>query len=233
MTKLGCVPNALSHHCRTLTPPQSANALVHEFISTNLLTSCSTMLDLLLVGGAPARLKMWSCSQHKIKCLLNVYEIGKRYVVLVTFFEELSPYECKLLEVGFVGAERIWFKLVENVVVPWSDFRTTEILQVPVPSFHNILVELDPTVLNALRSKLHKVFNVGPLVLPSSSLNQLLDVNLVRHGCILWFKKQNDGSLLKVSLDNEVLEEFIWVVNTYKEEHDNTVVSLRLYLNLE
>ncbi|WMV48630.1 hypothetical protein MTR67_042015 [Solanum verrucosum] len=39
--------------------------------------------------------------------------------------------------------------------------------------------------------------------------------------------------LLKVSLDNEVLEEFLWVVNTYKEEHDNTVVSLRLYSNLE
>ncbi|KAH0704056.1 hypothetical protein KY285_018334 [Solanum tuberosum] len=233
MTKLGCVPNALSHHCRTLTPPHSANALVHEFISKNLLTSCSTMLDLLLVGGAPTRLKMWSCSQHKIKCLLNVSEIGKRYVMLVTFFEELSPYECKLLEVGFVGAGRIWFKLVEKVVVPWSDFRTTEILQVPVPSFHNILVELDPTVLNALRSKLHKMFNVGPLVLPSSSLKQLLDVNLVRHGCILWFKKQNDGSLLKVSLDNEVLEEFLWIVNTYKEEHDNTVVSLRLYSNLE
>uniref|UniRef100_M1ASR1 Naringenin 3-dioxygenase n=1 Tax=Solanum tuberosum TaxID=4113 RepID=M1ASR1_SOLTU len=122
MTKLGCVPNALSHHCCTLTPPQSANALVHEFISENLLTSCSTMLDLLLVGGDPNRLKMWSCSQHKIKCLLDVSEIGKRYVVLVTFFEELSPNECKLLEVGSVGAGRIWFKLVEKVVVPWSAF---------------------------------------------------------------------------------------------------------------
>ena len=85
----------------------------------------------------------------------------------------------------------------------------------PVPSFHNILVELDPTILNALRSKLHKVFNVGPLVLPSSSLKQLLDVNLVRHGCILWFKKQNDGSLLQVALDNEVFKEFLWVFPSY------------------
>ncbi|WMV12890.1 hypothetical protein MTR67_006275 [Solanum verrucosum] len=226
MTKLGCVPNALSHHCRALTPPQSANALVHEFISENLLTFCSTMLDLLLVGVAPNRLKMWSCSQYKIKCLLDVFEIGKRYIVLVTFLEKLSLNECKLLEVGFVGAGRIWFKLVEKVVVPGSAFRTTEILQVPVPSFHNILVELDPTIRNALRSKLHKVFNVGSLVLPSSSLKQLFDVNLVRHGCILWFKKQNDGSLLQVALDNEVFKEFLWVVNTYKEEHDNTVVSL-------
>ncbi|KAG5628861.1 hypothetical protein H5410_000578 [Solanum commersonii] len=189
MTKLGCVPNALSHHCRALTPPQSANALVHEFISENLLTFCSTMLDLLLV-------------------------------------EKLSLNECKLLEVGFVGAGRIWFKLVEKVVVPGSAFRTTEILQVPVPSFHNTLVELDPTILNALRSKLHKVFNVGSLVLLSSSLKQLFDVNLVRHGCILWFKKQNDGSLLQVALNNEVFKEFLWVVNTYKEEHDNIVVSL-------
>ncbi|KAG5578733.1 hypothetical protein H5410_049360 [Solanum commersonii] len=188
MTKLGCVPNALSHHCCTLTPPESANALVHEFISENLLTSCSTMLDLLLVGGAPNRLKMWSCSQHKIKCLLDVSEIGKRYVVLVTFLEELSPNECKLLEVGSVGAGRIWFKLVEKVV--------------PVPSFHNILVELDPTILNALRSKLHKVFNVD--MDASSGLKSKM--------------------LLKVSLDNEVLEKFLWVVNTYKEEHDNTVI---------
>ncbi|KAH0688966.1 hypothetical protein KY289_016324 [Solanum tuberosum] len=226
MTKLGCVPNALSHHCRALTPPQSANGLVHEFISENLLTSCSTMLDLLLVGGAPNRLKMWSCSQYKIKCLLDVFEIGKRYIVLVTSLEKLSLNECKLLEVGFVGAGRIWFKLVVKVVVPGSAFRTIEILQVPIPSFHNILVELDPTILNALRSKLHKVFNVGPLVLPSSSLKQLFDVNLVRHGCILWFKKQNDGSLLQVAWDNEVFTEFLWVVNTYNEEHDNTVVSL-------
>ncbi|KAG5585099.1 hypothetical protein H5410_045533 [Solanum commersonii] len=225
MTKLGCVPNALSHHCRALTPPQSANGLIHEFISKNLLTSCSTMLDLLLVG-APNRLKMWSCSQYKIKCLSDVFEIGKRYIVLVTSLEKLSLNECKLLEVGFVGAGRIWFKLVEKVVVPGGAFRTTEILQVPVPSFDNILVELDPTILNALRSKLHKVFNVGPLVLPSSSLKQLFDVNLVRHGCILWFKKQNDGSLLQVAWDNEVFKEFLWVVNTYKEEHDNTVINL-------
>ncbi|KAH0650106.1 hypothetical protein KY284_030018 [Solanum tuberosum] len=140
MTKLRCVPNALSHHCRALTPPQSVNALVHEFISENLLTSCSIMLDLLLVGVAPNRLKMWSWSQYKIKCLLDVFEIGKRYIVLVTFLEKLSLNESKLLEVGFVGAGTIWFKLVEKVVVPRSAFRTTEILQVPVPSFHNILV---------------------------------------------------------------------------------------------
>ncbi|KAK4730233.1 hypothetical protein R3W88_023221 [Solanum pinnatisectum] len=187
-----------------------------EFISENLLISCSTMLDLFLVGEAPNRLKMWSCSQYKIKCLLDVFEIGKRYIVLVTSLEKLPLNECKLPEVGFMDAGRIRFKLVEKVVVPWSAFRTTEILL--------ILVELDPTILNALRSKLHKVFNVDPLVLPSSSLKQLLDVNLVRHGCILWFKKQNDGSLLKVALDNEVFKEFLWVVNTYKEEHDNTVL---------
>ncbi|WMV37106.1 hypothetical protein MTR67_030491 [Solanum verrucosum] len=88
-------------------------------------------------------------AQYKIKCLLDVFEIGKRYIVLVTFLEKLSLNECKLLEVGFVGAGRIWFKLVEKVVVPRSAFQTTEILQVPVPSFHNILVELDPTILNA------------------------------------------------------------------------------------
>ncbi|WMV44882.1 hypothetical protein MTR67_038267 [Solanum verrucosum] len=74
-------------------------------------------------GGASIGLKMWSCSQHKIKCLLDAFEIGKRYVVLVISLEESPHNECKLLEVDFVlGAGRIWFKLVEKVAVPLSAF---------------------------------------------------------------------------------------------------------------
>ncbi|KAK6779698.1 hypothetical protein RDI58_021882 [Solanum bulbocastanum] len=102
-----------------------------------------------------------------------------------------------------------------------------------MPSIHNVLEELDPTILNPLSSKLHNVFKVDPLVLPSSSPKKLLDVYLVRHGCILWFEKQNEESLLKVALDIEASKEFLWVVNTYKEEQDNTLVSLRLNSNLE
>ena len=48
-------------------------------------------------------------------------------------------------------------------------------------------IMLDPVILNALISKLHKMFNINPFVLPSSSPKQLLDVNLIIHGCILWF----------------------------------------------
>ncbi|KAG5570485.1 hypothetical protein H5410_060251 [Solanum commersonii] len=77
MTKLGCVPNFLSHHFRALTPPQSANALVQEFILENLLTSCSAVLDLLLADGAPNGLKIWSCYQHTIKCLLDILKLGR------------------------------------------------------------------------------------------------------------------------------------------------------------
>ncbi|KAG5584565.1 hypothetical protein H5410_044999 [Solanum commersonii] len=159
-------------------------------------------------GGASIGLKMWSCSQHKIKCLLDAFEIGKRYVVLAISLEESPHNECKLLEVDFVlGAGRIWFKV-----------------QVPMPSIYNVLEELDPTILNALSSKLHKVFKVGPLVLSSSSPKKLLDVYLVRHGCILWFEKQNEESLLKVALYIEASKEFLWVVNTYKEEEDNILM---------
>uniref|UniRef100_M1E0Z0 Charged multivesicular body protein 4b n=1 Tax=Solanum tuberosum TaxID=4113 RepID=M1E0Z0_SOLTU len=148
--------------------------------------------------------------------------------------KELSPNEYMLLEVGFVlGAGRILFKLVEKVAVPRSVFWTTKTLQMPTPSILNVLEELDPTIFNALRSKLHKVFNVGTLVPPSSSPKKLFDVNLVGHGYILWFKKQNKGSLLNVALDNEASKELLWVVNTDKEEQDNTVVSLQLYSNLE
>uniref|UniRef100_M1ARB9 Structural constituent of ribosome n=1 Tax=Solanum tuberosum TaxID=4113 RepID=M1ARB9_SOLTU len=185
-------------------------------------------------GGASNELKMWSCSQHTIKCLLDASEIGARYIVLVTSLDELSPNEYMILEVGFVfDVGRIFFKLVEKVVVPWSACLTTKTLQLPMPSIHNVLEELNPTIFNALRLKLHKVFNVVTLVPPSSSTKKLFDVNLVRHGYILWFKKQNKRPLLNVALDNEASKELLWVVNTDKEEQDNTIVSLRLYSNLE
>ncbi|KAK4369749.1 hypothetical protein RND71_009224 [Anisodus tanguticus] len=102
-----------------------------------------------------------------------------------------------------------------------------------MPSIQNTLEDLDPTTKNALHSKFYQVFNVGPLVLPSSPLKKLLGVYLVRHGCILWFEKQQEGSVLEVALDNEAFEEFLWVVNTDKEKHNNIVVSVRLYSNLE
>lgn len=60
-------------------------------------------------GGASIGLKMWSCSQHKIKCLLDAFEIGKGYIELVISLEDSPHNECKLLEVDFVlGAGRIW-----------------------------------------------------------------------------------------------------------------------------
>ncbi|KAM3323563.1 hypothetical protein P3S67_004714 [Capsicum chacoense] len=55
----------------------------------------------------------------------------------------------------------------------------------------------------------------------------------IRCGCILWFEKQKEGSMLEVALDNEALKKFFWVVNTDKEEHSNTMVSVQLYSNLE
>ncbi|KAK4721874.1 hypothetical protein R3W88_012107 [Solanum pinnatisectum] len=142
--------------------------------TNNKKEGTNNVLEIMLAGYCPKiapnvfnELKMWSCSQHTIKCLLDASEIGARYIVLVTIF----------------------FKLVEKVVVPWSACLTIETLQLPMPSIHNVLEELNPTIFNALRSKLHKVFNVGTLVPPSSSLKKLFDVNLVRHGYILWFKK--------------------------------------------
>ncbi|PHT49445.1 hypothetical protein CQW23_09192 [Capsicum baccatum] len=47
------------------------------------------------------------------------------------------------------------------------------------------------------------------------------------------FEKQKEGSMLEVSLDKEALEKFFWVVNTDKEEHNNTMVSVQQYSNLE
>ncbi|KAJ8528208.1 hypothetical protein K7X08_021900 [Anisodus acutangulus] len=150
----------------------------------------------------------------------------KSHVVIYTNLVHKICNEYKLLEVGFVlGAGRIWLKLVEKVAALRSTSRIAKNLQVPMPSTNNALEELDPTINNVLKSKLHKVFNVGPSALPSSSPKKLVGVNRVGDGCILWFEKQKKSSSLEVALGNAAFEEFLWVVNTGKEEHDNVVVS--------
>ncbi|PHT67596.1 hypothetical protein T459_27083 [Capsicum annuum] len=101
-----------------------------------------------------------------------------------------------------------------------------------MPPIQTTLEESDPTINSDLNSKLHQVFNVCPLVLRSLS-KELFGDYLVRCGCILWFEKQKEGPMLEVALDNEAFEEFFWVVDTDKEEHNNTMVFVRLYLNLE
>ncbi|KAJ8555526.1 hypothetical protein K7X08_013022 [Anisodus acutangulus] len=90
----------------------------------------------------------------------------------------------------------------------------------------NDFEKLDLTINNDLNSKLHQVFNVDPLVLPSSSSKKLFGVYLVGYGYIIWFEKQKEESVLEVALGNEAFEEFLWVVNSDKEEHINTVVSV-------
>ncbi|KAM3377112.1 hypothetical protein P3S68_009525 [Capsicum galapagoense] len=101
-----------------------------------------------------------------------------------------------------------------------------------MPPIQTALEESDPTINSDLKSKLHQMLNVCPLFLPSLS-QELFDDYLVRYGCILWFKKQKERSMLEVTLDNEAFEEFFWVVGTDKEEQHNTMVSVRLYSNLE
>lgn len=39
--------------------------------------------------------------------------------------------------------------------------------------------------------------------------------------------------MLEVALDNEAFEEFFWVVNIDKEEHNNIMVFVQLFSNLE
>ncbi|PHT99207.1 hypothetical protein BC332_31814 [Capsicum chinense] len=124
-------------------------------------------------------------------------------------------------------------KLVLKVPIRWGASWITEILHVLMPPIQTALEESDPTINSDLNSKLHQVFNVCPLVLPSSLSKELFGDYLVRCGCILWFEKQKEGSMLEVALDNEAFEGFFWVVNTDKEEHNNTMVSVQLYSNLE
>ncbi|PHU02240.1 hypothetical protein BC332_27491 [Capsicum chinense] len=123
-------------------------------------------------------------------------------------------------------------KLVLKVTIPWGVSWIAEILHVLIPPIQTALEESDPTINSDLNSKLHQVFNVCPLVLRSLS-KELFGDYLVRCGCILWFEKQKEGPMLEVALDNEAFEEFFWVVDTDKEEHNNTTVFVRLYLNLE
>ncbi|PHT33217.1 hypothetical protein CQW23_29554 [Capsicum baccatum] len=124
-------------------------------------------------------------------------------------------------------------KLVLKVLIRWGASWITKILHVLMLLIQTALEESDPTINSALNSKLHQVFNVFPLVLPSSLSKELFGDYLVRCGCILWFEKQKEGSVLEVALDNEAFEEFFWIVNTDKEEHNNTMISVRLYSNLE
>ncbi|KAM3396517.1 hypothetical protein P3S68_000029 [Capsicum galapagoense] len=102
-----------------------------------------------------------------------------------------------------------------------------------MPPIQTAFEESDPTINSDLNSKPHQVFNVFPLILSSTLSKELFGDYLVRCGCILWFEKQKVGSMLEVALDNEALEKFFWVVNTDKEEHNNTMVSVQLYSNLE
>ncbi|KAF3683964.1 hypothetical protein FXO38_00503 [Capsicum annuum] len=125
------------------------------------------------------------------------------------------------------------FTTITLAPVPATFCDPYEILYVLMPPIQTALEESDPTINSDLNSKLHQVFNVCPLVLPSSLSKELFGDYLVRCGCILWFEKQKEGSMLEVALDNEAFEEFFWVVNTDKEEHSNTMVSVQLYSNLE
>ncbi|PHU20441.1 hypothetical protein BC332_11592 [Capsicum chinense] len=73
-------------------------------------------------------------------------------------------------------------KLVLKVPIRWGASWITEILHVPMPPIQTALEESDPTINSDLNSKLHQVFNVCPLVLPSK---ELFGDYLVRCGCIL------------------------------------------------
>ncbi|KAF3639724.1 hypothetical protein FXO38_04386 [Capsicum annuum] len=99
-------------------------------------------------------------------------------------------------------------KLVLKVPIRWGASWITEILHVLMPPIQTALEESDPTINSDLNSKLHQVFNVCPLVLPSSLSKELFGDYLVRCGYILWFEKQKEGSMLEVALDNKAFEEF-------------------------
>ncbi|PHU27942.1 hypothetical protein BC332_00035 [Capsicum chinense] len=117
---------------------------------------------------------------------------------------------------------------------PLSDVvKKYKILHVLMPPIQTAFEESDPTINSDLNSKPHQVFNVFPLILSSTLSKELFGDYLVRCGCILWFEKQKEGSMLEVALDNEASEKFFWVVNTDKEEHNNIMVSVQLYSNLE
>ncbi|PHT84320.1 hypothetical protein T459_12763 [Capsicum annuum] len=73
-------------------------------------------------------------------------------------------------------------KLVLKVPIRWGASWITEILHVLMPPIQTALEESDPTINSDLNSKLHQVFNVCPLVLPSK---ELFGDYLVRCGCIL------------------------------------------------
>ncbi|PHU22747.1 hypothetical protein BC332_07854 [Capsicum chinense] len=102
-----------------------------------------------------------------------------------------------------------------------------------MPLIQIALEESGPSINSDLNSKLHQVFKVCPLVLSYSLSKKLFGDYLVRYGYILWFEKQKEGSMLEVALDNEAFEEFFWVVNTDKEEHNNIMVFVQLFSNLE
>ncbi|KAK4365093.1 hypothetical protein RND71_016451 [Anisodus tanguticus] len=54
----------------------------------------------------------------------------------------------------------------------------------------------------------------------------MLEGFLSSSAIFIWFEKQKEESVLEVALGNEAFEEFLWVVNSDKEEHINTVVSV-------
>ncbi|KAM3205467.1 anthocyanidin 3-O-glucosyltransferase [Capsicum annuum] len=62
----------------------------------------------------------------------------------------------------------------------------------------NSFEELSPTINKDLKSKLQKVYNVGPLVLESSN-NVSLEVDSDESGCIEWLDKQNQKSVVYIS----------------------------------
>ncbi|PHT33561.1 hypothetical protein CQW23_25361 [Capsicum baccatum] len=129
------------------------------------------------------------------------------------FSSFMCTYNCWHIKLSYL--EKTWTQLLWLLNDAFTWISSKLVLKVTIPWGVSWIAEILHVLMPPIQTALEES---DPTI--NSDLNSKLH-------------QQKEGPMLEVALDNEAFEEFFWVVDSDKEEHNNTMVFVRLYLNLE